>query len=96
MRYWMFIYSIKRIVFFFKKKRETNFLSVKNKISIWQIIIWEALDMQAVNQKKTAEKIIIWEALDVQALLWCFICMEFVLEAEYKLYTLRTREYINK
>ena len=36
--------------------------------------------MQAVNQKKTAEKIIIWKGLDVQALLWCFICMEFVLE----------------
>ena len=36
--------------------------------------------MQAVDQKKIVVKIIICEALDVQALLWCFICMEFVLE----------------
>ena len=49
-------------------------------------MIFLSLDVQAVNQKKTAEKIIIYEALDVQALLWCFICMEFVLEeAGYKL-----------
>ena len=38
------------------------------------------------KKKKPAEKIIIWEVLDAQALLWCFICMEFVLEeAGYKL-----------
>ena len=37
--------------------------------------------MQAVT-----EKFILWEALDVHALLWCLICMEFVLEeAGYKL-----------
>ena len=50
-------------------------------------MIFLLLDVQAVNQKKkTAEKIIICEALDVQALLWYFICMEFVLEeAGYKL-----------
>ena len=48
-------------------------------------MIFLPLDVQAVNQKKTAEKIIICE-VDVQAMLWCFICMEFVLkEAGYKL-----------